>query len=88
MLDSQVHPKFPSLVGQIAIPRSLILLIIFYFINGASAAAQWQLQNITVPVTSTQITYTPFVCNASTALTDPQPCAGAWYVSWREMSSR
>ncbi|KAF8997852.1 hypothetical protein BDQ17DRAFT_1428752 [Cyathus striatus] len=34
-------------------------------------------RNVTIPVNSTQITYTPFLCNATVANPDAQ-CAGAW----------
>lgn len=81
MLVNQPYTKSPSLVWQIAIHRSLVFVIIFHFIHSVSAAATHQLQNITVPVTSPQITYTPFVCNTSTGLADPQPCTGAWYAA-------
>lgn len=77
MLGSRLHPESPSLVWQMAIPRPLILLIILHLINGANVAAQ-QLQNIVIPVTSSQIIYTPFVCNASTEFANPQLCSGAW----------
>jgi len=66
MRGSRLHPTSPSL-----------LWLILHFINGASVAAQ-QTQNITVPVTSSQIIYTPFVCNASIALADSKLCSGAW----------
>jgi hypothetical protein len=43
------------------------------------AAYHWQqLQSMEIPVTSPQIIYTPFVCNASITLADPQLCSGAW----------
>ena len=76
MLDSLLHPKSSSLIWQIAIPRSLtILLIILHFINGASVVAQ-KPQDVKIPITTPQIIYTPFVCNASIADTDK--CSGAW----------
>jgi len=81
MLDSQLHSNFPSLVWQIAIPRSLILLILLHFMINVGGTAAQKLQNITVPVNSPQITYTPFVCNASTELANPQACANAWMLS-------
>ncbi|KAF8888131.1 hypothetical protein BD779DRAFT_1440319 [Infundibulicybe gibba] len=34
-------------------------------------------QNVTIPTTSSQIVYTPFLCDAATAATNPQ-CRGAW----------
>ncbi|PPQ86539.1 hypothetical protein CVT25_007197 [Psilocybe cyanescens] len=40
-----------------------------------------ELRNLSIPVTSSQITYTPFVCNATTVSSNPQACAGAWQLS-------
>lgn len=77
MLSSQLYSKSPDLDWQIAIRRTLILFIIIQFLTGANVAAQ-QLRNVSIPITSPQIVYTPFVCNASTVLADPQSCAGAW----------
>ena len=81
MLGSRLHPNLPSLVWQIAmIPRSLIqvLLILFHLVNGAHVAVQ-QTQNISVPVTSSQLIYSPFVCNALITSADSKLCSGAWY---------
>lgn len=77
MLGSRLHSKSSSLVWQIAVPRSLILHIILYFINGANGADP-QVQNILIPITTPQIIYTPFVCNATV---DSQLCSGAWHLS-------
>ncbi|KAF8972719.1 hypothetical protein BDZ97DRAFT_1605360, partial [Flammula alnicola] len=37
--------------------------------------------NLSIPVTSPQMVYTPFVCNSTTVLANPQSCAGAWKLS-------
>ncbi|KAF8806806.1 hypothetical protein BYT27DRAFT_7190483 [Phlegmacium glaucopus] len=79
MLSSQLHPKSLGLDWLIAIPRTLFLLIILHFINGATVAAQNI--NLTIPINSTEIIFTPFACNASRVLADPQTCAGAWRLS-------
>ncbi|CAA7265166.1 unnamed protein product [Cyclocybe aegerita] len=44
------------------------------------AAAQDRL-NLSIPLNSTQIVYTPFLCNATEVLLNPQTCAGAWQIS-------
>lgn len=42
-------------------------------------AARAAPRNVTIENIATQIVYTPFICNATTALTNPG-CLGAWYV--------
>ncbi|KAF8909257.1 hypothetical protein CPB84DRAFT_1743849 [Gymnopilus junonius] len=54
------------------------LLVFLYLLQPALSQ---ELLNVSVPVTSSQITYTPFVCNATTVLANPQACAGAWQLS-------
>ncbi|TFK39675.1 hypothetical protein BDQ12DRAFT_704659 [Crucibulum laeve] len=36
--------------------------------------------NVSLPLNSAQITYTPFLCNASTVIEDPNGCIGAWQI--------
>ncbi|RDB18528.1 hypothetical protein Hypma_000235 [Hypsizygus marmoreus] len=58
------------------------LLLILSIAHGSQAQSintHSNKRNITIPSTSAQIVYTPFVCNASTALTNPR-CDGAWQI--------
>ncbi|KAF4611122.1 hypothetical protein D9613_007176 [Agrocybe pediades] len=57
---------------------SLIALICLCLIP--SALSQ-EFLNVSIPLNSTQIVYTPFLCNATAVSTNPQRCAGAWQVS-------
>ncbi|EAU90651.2 hypothetical protein CC1G_09891 [Coprinopsis cinerea okayama7 len=36
-------------------------------------------RNVTVPLFSDQIVYTPFLCDAAEMLENPEACAGAWF---------
>jgi len=48
------------------------------FLDSACAIDWYYTHNVTIPSTSPEIVYTPFVCNASTTLLDPQSCQYAW----------
>jgi len=54
--------------------------------NGAYTAAQ-NLQNLSIPITSPQIIYTPFVCNSSLDGTESELCSGAWHLSDNSIST-
>ncbi|KAF9479569.1 hypothetical protein BDN70DRAFT_806792 [Pholiota conissans] len=60
-------------------PRSLLLYLCSLWL--ASVANAQQFLNLSIPVNSPQIVYTPFVCNSTTVKTNPQGCAGAWQLS-------
>ncbi|KAF8202346.1 hypothetical protein BJ912DRAFT_439058 [Pholiota molesta] len=70
--------RFVNLKSLVS-PGSLLLSICLLCL--ASVANGQQFRNLSIPVTSPQIVYTPFVCNATTVKVNPQSCAGAWQLS-------
>uniref|UniRef100_A0A8H7XUJ2 Mid2 domain-containing protein n=2 Tax=Psilocybe cubensis TaxID=181762 RepID=A0A8H7XUJ2_PSICU len=68
----------PILATWNVFPRFLLLLLV---LNVARPALSQELQNLSIPLTSPQIIYTPFLCNATTVSNNPQGCAGAWQLS-------
>ncbi|KAF8159292.1 hypothetical protein B0H34DRAFT_654947 [Crassisporium funariophilum] len=77
MLDSRLCSK-SFLPPCLIFPRSFLCLVLFYLVQ---ASAAQQLRNVSIPITSPQIVYTPFVCNTTAVLANPQACAGAWQTS-------
>jgi len=60
-------------------PGSLLLSVCILCLAGVANGQQFR--NLSIPVNSPQIVYTPFVCNATTVKVNPQSCAGAWQLS-------
>ncbi|PPQ99243.1 hypothetical protein CVT26_014099 [Gymnopilus dilepis] len=59
----------------------LFVTSLLVFLSLVHPCSSQELLNVTIPVTSSQITYTPFVCNATAVATNPESCAGAWQLS-------
>ncbi|KDR80894.1 hypothetical protein GALMADRAFT_1113777 [Galerina marginata CBS 339.88] len=68
----------PLVLSWLLSPHSLIILVVLAFVQPTISQ---ELRNLSLPVTSSQIVYTPFVCNATTVSINPQACAGAWQLS-------
>ncbi|KIM39657.1 hypothetical protein M413DRAFT_447121 [Hebeloma cylindrosporum] len=73
----------PFTLAWLNLPPSLLVVAIL-FLHLASAQ---EFSDLSIPLTSSQIVYTPFVCNATTVLDKPQSCAGAWQLSDSDVPS-
>lgn len=75
MRDSWHSNRAHPLVVHWLLLRIFSLFILLLCLpSGASS----QFLNLSIPITSTQLVYTPFVCNSTVTQANPQSCSGAW----------
>ncbi|KJA28216.1 hypothetical protein HYPSUDRAFT_809084 [Hypholoma sublateritium FD-334 SS-4] len=65
---------------------SLRIFSLFLILLCLPSGTSGQFVNLSIPITSTQLVYTPFVCNSTVAQANPQSCSGAWRLSADEAS--
>ena len=51
-----------------------VVVLLFYVVSPAAS----QLLNLSIPLTSPSLVYTPFVCNATEVSLNPAVCEGGW----------
>ena len=56
----------------------LRIFSLFLLLLCLPSGANSQFLNLSIPLNSTQLIYTPFTCNSTVAQANPQSCSGAW----------
>ncbi|KXN91103.1 hypothetical protein AN958_02878 [Leucoagaricus sp. SymC.cos] len=57
---------------------AFLLAVILLLPRRTLAQVQNQTRNVTIPLDSSQIIYTPFLCDRNTTLSNPNQCNGGW----------
>ena len=51
-----------------------VVVFLFYIVSPAAS----QLLNLSIPLTSSSLVYTPFLCNGTEVSLNPAVCEGGW----------